>query len=55
MQAHHLSPEPDLAIHLPDDGRASGVAWGAVFAGAAAAAALSFILLLGAGLGLSSM
>ncbi|MBY0443994.1 MAG: hypothetical protein K2Q15_02140 [Burkholderiales bacterium] len=38
------------------DSQASGVAWGAVFAGAAVAAALSFILLiLGVGLGLSSI
>lgn len=49
-------PGQDFALQTPDDGRTSGVSWGAVFAGAAAAASLSFILLLlGVGLGLSSM
>ncbi|MES2743038.1 MAG: hypothetical protein V4754_19105 [Pseudomonadota bacterium] len=41
---------------LPFDGHTSGVSWGAVLAGAAAASALSFILLiLGFGLGLSAV
>ena len=40
----------------PEAAHASGVSWGAIFAGAVAAAALSFILLiLGVGLGLSSV
>ena len=40
----------------PFDGHTSGVSWGAVLAGAAAGAALSFILIiLGVGLGLSSI
>ena len=55
MQAH-VNPNQTLAPQLFDDGHASGVSWGAVFAGAAAAASLSFILLLlGVGLGLSSV
>lgn len=55
MQAH-VNPDQTLAPQLFDDGHASGVSWGAVFAGAAAAASLSFILLLlGVGLGLSSV
>ncbi len=58
MQAHSISGQPLVSqlSDVPDDGRASGVSWGAVFAGAAAAASLSFILLLlGVGLGLSSI
>ncbi len=52
----HLNPEQTRAPQLFDDGHASGVSWGAVFAGAVAAASLSFILLLlGVGLGLSSV
>lgn len=55
MQAH-INPGQVLLPQAPDDGHASGVSWGAVFAGAAAAASLSFILLLlGVGLGLSSV
>ncbi|MET3130167.1 hypothetical protein AAKU55_000420 [Oxalobacteraceae bacterium GrIS 1.11] len=57
MQASSLAP--DLAPFdrtVAGDAHASGVSWGAVFAGGAAAAALSFILLiLGVGLGLSSI
>lgn len=47
---------PAMAVHTPDDGHLSGVSWAAIFAGATAATALSFILLLlGVGLGLSSI
>ena len=45
-----------IAVTEADDSSKSGVSWGAVFAGAAAAAALSYILvILGFGLGLSSV
>ena len=44
---------PGDSVAVPFDGHTSGVSWGAVLAGAAAASALSFILLiLGFGLGL---
>jgi hypothetical protein len=56
MEAQPLAPNSLLADSTMVDSQASGVAWGAVFAGAAVAAALSFILLiLGVGLGLSSI
>ncbi|MFC7421183.1 hypothetical protein ACFQNF_15075 [Iodobacter arcticus] len=56
MDAQPLAPNSLLADSTVVDSQASGVAWGAVFAGAAVAAALSFILLiLGVGLGLSSI
>ncbi len=49
-----IYPGADIAV--PFDGHTSGVSWGAVLAGAAAASALSFILLiLGFGLGLSAV
>ncbi len=48
--------KPELASGDKSDRGASGVSWGAVFAGAAGAAALSYILvILGFGLGLSSV
>jgi polyhydroxyalkanoate synthesis regulator phasin len=54
----YADPRRDPIAHGTVDGgaHASAVAWGAIFAGAAAAAVLSLILLvLGTGLGLSSM
>jgi hypothetical protein len=55
MNAHTLH-EQALAIQGTGHEYVGGVSWGAVFAGAVAAAALSFILLLlGAGLGLSAV
>lgn len=59
MQPLSVMPEGQTAASaFTDDGdaNASGVSWGAIFAGAAAAGALSFILIiLGFGLGLSAV
>ncbi|AMC34650.1 hypothetical protein [Janthinobacterium sp. B9-8] len=56
MDAQPLAPNSLLADSTVVDSQTSGVAWGAVLAGAVVAAALSFILLiLGVGLGLSSI
>ncbi|MEO8281270.1 MAG: hypothetical protein ABI564_16340 [Ideonella sp.] len=50
------SDRPAGVAHLLDPAAGSGVSWGAIFGGAAGAAALSLILLiLGVGLGLSSV
>ena len=59
MSANSITAEHPVVDVVPSDGLdggSSGVSWGAVFAGAAAAGSLSFVLLiLGFGLGLSAV
>ena len=56
MHAQPAGPGATVVSRESSDNLSSGVSWGAILAGAAAASTLSFILLiLGMGLGLSSV